>query len=94
MADYHTDNTVFLVYKDWETLFDSLDSNEEAGELIKALFAFAKRGEIAEFSGALKMAFIIMSRQIEKDGEKWETKCERNSENGAKGGRPRKKRDE
>ena len=77
MADYHTDNAVFLVYKDWETLFDSLDSNEEAGELIKALFAFAKRGEIAEFSGALKMAFIIMSRQLDKDGIKWQEKCEK-----------------
>lgn len=81
MADYHTDNAVFLVYKDWETLFDSLDSNEEAGELIKALFAFAKRGEIAEFSGALKMAFIIMSRQLDKDGTKWEEKCVKNAEN-------------
>lgn len=81
MADYHTDNAVFLVYKDWETLFDSLDSNEEAGELIKALFAFAKRGEIAEFSGALKMAFIIMSRQLDKDGTKWEEKCDKNAEN-------------
>lgn len=90
MADYHTDNAVFLMYKDWETLFDSLDSNEEAGELIRALFAFAKRGEIAEFSGALKMAFIIMSRQIEKDGEKWEGVCEKNARNGAKGGRPKK----
>lgn len=93
MADYHTDNAVFLVYKDWETLFDSLDSNEEAGELIKALFAFAKRGEIAEFSGALKMAFIIMSRQLDKDGIKWQEKCEKNASNGSKGGRPKKQTD-
>lgn len=62
----------FLVYYDWETLFDTLNSNEEAGELIKALFAFAKRGEIAEFTGALKMAFVFMSQQIERDAEKWE----------------------
>ena len=90
MPDYHTDNAVFIVYKDWETLFDSLDTNEEAGALIKALFAFAKRGEVAEFSGALKMAFIVMSQQLEKDGVKWEEKCERNAINGAKGGRPKK----
>lgn len=90
MADYHTDNAVFLVYKDWESLFDSLDSNEEAGELIKALFAFAKRGEIAEFSGALKMAFIFMSQQLERDGLKWEETCNRRSESGKKGGRPAK----
>ena len=90
MADYHTDNAVFLVYKDWESLFDSLDSNEEAGELIKALFAFAKRGEIAEFSGALKMVFIFMSQQLERDGLKWEETCNRRSESGKKGGRPAK----
>lgn len=90
MADYHTDNAVFLVYKDWESLFDSLDSNEEAGELIKALFAFAKRGEIAEFSGALKMAFIFMSQQLERDGLKWEETCNKRSESGKKGGRPAK----
>ena len=90
MADYHTDNAVFLVYKDWETLFDTLDSNEEAGELIKALFAFAKRGEIAEFSGALKMAFIFMSQQLDRDGHKWEETCLSRSEAGKKGGRPPK----
>ncbi len=62
----------FLLYYDWETLFDSLDNNEEAGELIKALFAFAKRGEITEFSGALKMAFIVMSQQLARDCDKWD----------------------
>jgi hypothetical protein len=62
----------FIIYCDWETLFDSLNTTEEAGELIKALFAFAKRGEIAEFTGALKMAFAFMSQQIAKDAEKWE----------------------
>ena len=93
MADYHTDNAVFLVYKDWETLFDTLDSNEEAGELIKALFAFAKRGEIAEFSGALKMAFIFMSQQLERDGHKWEETCNSRSEAGKKGGRPSKQKE-
>ena len=90
MADYHKDNAVFLVYKDWETLFDTLDSKEEAGELIKALFAFAKRGEIAEFSGALKMAFIFMSQQLDRDGHKWEETCLSRSEAGRKGGRPSK----
>lgn len=90
MADYSKDNASFLIYKDWELLFDSLDSNEQAGQLIKALFAFAKRGEIAEFTGALKMAFIMMSQQIERDGEKWERRVERLKENGSKGGRPKK----
>lgn len=90
MASYHEDNASFLMYKEWEELFESLDSMEEAGELIMALFAFAKRGEIAEFRGALKMAFIMMSNQLERDGVKWERNREKNIENGKKGGRPRK----
>jgi hypothetical protein len=65
------DKKAFVVYYDWEGLFEALDDNEQAGELILALFAFAKRGEIAEFTGALKMAFAMMSNQIGKDTEKW-----------------------
>ena len=80
------DKVAFLVYYDWETLFDTLNTNEEAGELIKALFAFAKRGEIAEFTGALKMAFVFMSQQIERDAEKWEGIRAARSEAGRKGG--------
>ena len=90
MASYHEDNASFLIYKEWEEYFDSLDSMEEAGELIMALFAFAKRGEAAEFKGALKMAFIVMSNQLERDGIKWERNRQKNIENGKKGGRPRK----
>lgn len=90
MANYHEDNNSFMIYKDWEAYFKSLDDMEEAGELIMALFAFAKRGELAEFTGALKMAFAFMSDQLERDGIKWENKCTKNAENGKKGGRPRK----
>lgn len=75
-----TEKKAFLLYYDWENLFDSLDTNEEAGELIKALFAFAKRGEITEFSGALKMAFIFMSQQLSRDCEKWDNVKEKRRE--------------
>ena len=61
----------FVVYYDWEDLIYALDDNEEVGELFKALFAFAKRGEQHEFEGALKMAFLMMSRQIARDNEKY-----------------------
>jgi hypothetical protein len=90
MNSYREDNSSFMMYKEWEELFESLDNTEEAGELIMALFAFAKRGEIAEFKGALKMAFIIMTKQLDRDGKKWERNRQKNIENGRKGGRPRK----
>ena len=69
----------FLVYRDWEALFDSLESNEEAGTLIKALFAFVNRGEKPSFKGSLKTAFIFMSQQITRDGEKWQISREKRS---------------
>lgn len=73
--NYHSDNKSFVIYKDWEEYVNALGSDEEAGKLFKALFAFAKRAEEAEFVGALKMAFIIMRNSIERDGEKWENTC-------------------
>lgn len=89
MKSYHSEKPTFLIYNDWEDIVNTLDSNEQVGELFKALFAFAKRGEQAEFKGALKMAFLIMMKQIQRDGEKWEETCEKNAENGRKGGRPK-----
>ena len=85
--DYHTDNKSFQVYKDWEEYLTDLDI-EEIGVLFKALFAFAKRGEEAEFVGALKMVFIVMRQALERDGEKWEQTAQRRKDGGKKGGRP------
>lgn len=79
--NYHTDNKSFMIYKDWEDLLSALENDEQVGQLFKALFAFAKRGEEAEFVGALKMAFIVMRNAIERDGEKWEETCCKNSDN-------------
>lgn len=87
--DYHADNASFMVYKDWEQYIEMLDSDEEAGKLFKALFAFAKRGEEAEFYGALKFAFVMMKNFIDRDGKKWEETCIANRNNGKKGGAPK-----
>lgn len=88
--NYQTDNKSFVVYKEWEELLSALDNDEQAGQLFKALFAFSKRGEEAEFTGALKMAFIVMRNAIERDGEKWEETCATRSDCGKLGGRPPK----
>ena len=78
--DYRTDNKSFMLYKDWERYFEALGSDEDAGRLVKALFAYVKRGETAEFEGALGMAFLMMSDQLARDGEKWEDTCAKRSE--------------
>ena len=90
MRDYHSENKSFQVYKEWEDIVEALGSDEEAGRLFKALFAYASRGEEPDFSGALKIAFLVMSQQFERDGGKWAERCEVNRLNGTKGGRPKK----
>ena len=82
--NFRTDNPTFLMYKEWEELTDALDSMEEVGRLFKALFAYASRGEQPDFSGALKIAFLCISKQIDRDGEKWEEMCEKNKAVAAK----------
>ncbi|MGN1133963.1 MAG: DUF6291 domain-containing protein [Oscillospiraceae bacterium] len=84
--NYHTDNKSFMMYKDWEELFLALESDEQRGQLLRALFAFAKRGETPELEGAVKMAFLVMSQQIDRDGQKWEEVCRERAKAGRKGG--------
>ena len=88
--NFHTDNKAFLLYKDWEDIFQALDSSEEIGELVMALFAYAKRGESPKLSGGAKIAFLMMRAAIERDGIAWEEMCAQRSECGKKGGRPKK----
>lgn len=88
--NFHTDNKAFMLYKDWEDIFQALDSSEEIGELVMALFAYAKRGETPKLSGGTKIAFLMMRAAIERDGIAWEETCAQRSECGKKGGRPKK----
>lgn len=88
--NFHTDNKAFMLYKDWEDIFQALDSSEEIGELVMALFAYAKRGESPKLSGGAKIAFLMMRAAIERDGIAWEEMCAQRSECGKKGGRPKK----
>ena len=80
MADYHKDNATFMLYKNWKALFDSL-TDEEAGQLIKALFCFACDGDAPELDRLISGMFLMMTQQMNADGAKWEKKCERNAEN-------------
>ena len=69
-----------MLYLDSCEQWDML-SNEQAGILIKALLRYSKTGEQLETEdGMLRMAFSFLTAQIDRDGEKWEKKCERNAE--------------
>ena len=70
----------------WEML-----SDEQAGILVKALLRYGKEGEVLQTNdGMIAMAFSFMAAQIDLSFEKYQRVCDRNAQNGAKGGRPKK----
>lgn len=77
----------FLVYYDNEVIVLRL-SDEEAGMLFKSLFPYGRKEIKPDFdeSPALAMAFDILSMAIDRDKERYITRCETNRENGRKGG--------
>lgn len=67
-------------------------SNDEAGQLFKAIIAYAEDGEVLSFdeNRVLGMIFLFIKDQIDRDGAKYRERCAKNRESGKLGGRPRK----
>lgn len=83
------EKNAFLLYIDYQDQFNLL-TDEQAGKLIKAIIEYEKTREIPQLEGMLKIAFSFIKKQLDRDREKYEIKCEKNKENGKKGGRPKK----
>lgn len=83
------DKNSFVMYLDYEEQFNLL-SNEELGILMRAIIQYEKTKIIPELDGTVKMAFSFIKTQLDKDRQKYILKCEKNKENGYKGGRPKK----
>jgi hypothetical protein len=76
----------FLAYYEWEDSCSEL-SDEQLGQLVRAAYALARRGE--DYAGkdpAVKMAFSFISKQINRDNEKYKKTCQKRSESGKRGG--------
>lgn len=70
-----------MIYKDNRFLFDD-QSDEDAGKLIKAIFAYACDGDILDTSDkGLKLAFKAIKNNLDRDAQKYDDTCARNSEN-------------
>ena len=78
----------FLLKKSHQEIFNEL-SKEEAGELIKGIFQYVNTGE-SGLSGLLNAVFIPIKKYIDENEKKYQAICERNRQNGANGGRPKK----
>lgn len=84
------DKKSFLIYLDNQKQVNML-TDEQAGKLFKALFAFAKDGIETDFDdGVVAMIFSFMSDSIKRDTEKYEEVCENRRKAGKLGGRPKK----
>ncbi len=65
-------------------------SDEEAGQLLKAIYAFVNGDEVPELERVVQVTFNPIKSHLERDREKYKEICRKRSENGAKGGRPKK----
>jgi hypothetical protein len=80
----------FLLYLDHMELFSELE-DDDAGRLIKIIFKFINDGEQPNIeSQIVKMAFIAIKGDLLRNIEKYKSVCNRNKNNGLKGGRPLK----
>lgn len=83
------DKNSFLIYLDYEEQFNLL-TDEQIGQLMRAIIKYEKSGEIPKLDGMLQMAFSFIKTQLDRDREKYNKKCEKNRENAKRGGRPKK----
>lgn len=76
-----------IIYADCIAILEEL-TFEQAGRLFKAILSYANEEPVTEIEGdpALKMAFVVLRKQIERDAEKYERICEKRREYGRLGG--------
>ena len=77
----------FMLHNDSLEVLSEL-TDEQAGKLFKAI-AKLKDDPDYKLDGLLNAVFIPFKNQNKRDGDKYETICKRNKENGQKGGRPK-----
>lgn len=75
-------NTI-LLFTEQRAAFDYL-SDEDAGKMIKAIYAYADEGTIPNFEGAMMSLFSLVRSQIDRSREAYQKKCEQNRKNSRK----------
>lgn len=67
-------------------------TEDEAGRLLFALMAYSETGEAPELSGREEIVFDFIAVEIEREQTAYDKLCEKRSQAGKQGGRPRKNR--
>lgn len=81
----------FLMYTEYDEQLNDL-TDEELGQLMRAIFKYEKDGTEPKFTGLLKMAFSFIKGNLNRDKQKYDKRCETSAINGKKGGRPSTKK--
>lgn len=71
------EKNTFLLYKDWKPLIDACTA-EQAGDILKGIYAYVCEGEAPEFDNPLLSGFFEMIRQaIDSNDSAWAEKREK-----------------
>ena len=73
------DQKGFVVYGDIEESLNEL-SDEQVATLFRGMVSYFNTGKEPKFSGLMKMVFIPIRQQMDRDTDKYEKKCEKNRE--------------
>lgn len=70
----------FILYLEQKQIFEML-TDEEAGQLIKAIFEYEDTGQIVSLDRQLQIAFLPIKNVLDRNKEKYEKVIERNKKN-------------
>ena len=66
----------FILYTSDYQLIEGL-TDEQLGQLTRALFIYARDGEIINLEPVVRMAFVFIKDKIDRNQQKYQKKCER-----------------
>lgn len=81
----------FILFTEQKEVFENL-SDEQAGQLIKAIFNYIDTGQVPQLELTLKMAFIPIRQNLDRNNEKWEDIKQKRSEAGKLGAEIKKQK--
>ena len=80
----------FILYTSYYALIEGL-TDEQLGQLTRAIFLYARDGEVINLEPVVRMAFAFIKDNIERNQDKYQAKCEKNRQIALE--RERKKRE-
>ena len=87
------DKSSFVLYTRYREQINMLN-NEQAGQLMKAIFDYQAMGEVAIEDPVVAMLWSVMKQQLDVDNQKYQETCAKRAAAGAKGGKSKHSKSE